>query len=72
MEAQLSLARYLLGDNLTVLDIYVTVVSRFGPWRKRFCRLAPKITDVVRRIDSDPRLVGFWAKHFPFDGGWEG
>src|SRR5919108_4449847 len=36
MDAQLSPGRYLLGDRLTVLDIYVTVVSRFGPWRTRF------------------------------------
>lgn len=71
MDAQLDPAADLLGDRLSVLDIYVTVVSRFGPWRKRFCRSAPKIADVVRQVDSDPCLGGFWARRFPFDGGWE-
>jgi GST-like protein len=71
MDSQLSPARYLLGNDLTVLDIYVTVVSRFGPWRKRFYESAPKMAAVARRVDGDPRLVQFWAKRFPFDDVWE-
>jgi GST-like protein len=71
MDAQLNPGRYLLGDELTVLDLYVTVVSRFGPWRKRFYEVAPKMTPVVRRVDAEPRLADFWAKRFPFDEGWE-
>ena len=31
MDAQLTTAVYPLGDQLTVLDLYVAVVSRFGP-----------------------------------------
>jgi GST-like protein len=71
MDAQLDPGRYLLGDELTVLDLYVTVVSRFGPWRKRFYEVAPRMTPVVRRVDADPRLAGFWASRFPFEAGWE-
>jgi GST-like protein len=71
MDAQVSPGRYLLGDELTVLDLYVTVVSRFGPWRTRFYEAAPKMTPVVRRVDSEPRLTPFWARRFPFDEGWE-
>jgi GST-like protein len=71
MDAQLNPGRYLLGDELTVLDLYVTVVSRFGPWRKRFYEAAPKMTSVVRHVDAEPRLTDFWAKRFPFDEGWE-
>lgn len=71
MDAQLVPSRYLLGDELTVLDLYVTVVSRFGPWRKRFYEVAPRMAAVVRRIDAEPRLAEFWAKRFPFDEGWE-
>ena len=41
MDAQLAPRTYLLGDTLTVLDLYVTVVSRFGPWRERFYAVAP-------------------------------
>jgi GST-like protein len=67
MDAQVTPGRYLLGDDLTVLDLYVTVVSRFGPWRERFHEVAPRMTPVVRRVDGDPRLAAFWQARFPFD-----
>jgi GST-like protein len=63
--------RYILGDEMSVLDLYVTVVSRFGPWRTRFYKAAPKLAEVVRRVDSDPRLQDLWAARYPFDEGWE-
>lgn len=71
MDAQLQPRRYLLGDTLSVLDLYVTVVSRFGPWRQRFYDVAPKMAPVVRRVDAEPRLAEFWARRFPFEAGWE-
>ena len=58
---------YLLGDRLSVLDLYVTVVSRFGPWRERFEQVAPRMTPVVRRVDAEPRLQDFWCARFPLD-----
>jgi GST-like protein len=67
MDAQLAPGRYLLGDELTVLDLYVTVVSRFGPWRPRFHAVAPRMSPVVRRVDAEPRLAAFWPRRFPFD-----
>jgi len=63
--------RYLLGDELSVLDLYVTVLSRWGPRRVRFYEAAPRMSEVVRRVDADPRLAGLWAKRFPFFDGWE-
>ncbi|HEX9391274.1 MAG TPA: glutathione S-transferase family protein [Usitatibacteraceae bacterium] len=65
MDAQISPQRYLLGDELSVLDLYVAVVSRFGPWRSRFYAVAPKMAEVVRRVDADTRLVDFWGRRFP-------
>lgn len=62
---------YLLGGDLSVLDLYVAVVSRWGPGRNRFYREAPGMTPVVRRVDADPRLADFWAERFPFTDGWE-
>lgn len=69
MDAQVNPGRFLLGDDLSMLDLYVTVVSRFGPWRDRFYEAAPKMTPVVRRVDADPRLRTFWSERFPFDEG---
>ena len=71
MESQLTPGRYLLGDQMTVLDLYVAVVSRWGPRRVRFYEVAPKMADVVKRVDADPRLADFWAQRFPFFEGWE-
>jgi GST-like protein len=61
MDAQVSPGRYILGEDLSVLDLYVTVVSCWGPRRARFYQEAPKLAEVVRRVDQDPRLAEFWA-----------
>ncbi len=71
MESQIAPGRYLLGDELTVLDLYVTVVSRWGPRRVRFYEAAPRMSEVVKRVDADPRLTKFWEQRFPFFDGWE-
>lgn len=62
---------FLLGDALSVLDLYVAVVSRWGPGRNRFYREAPGMAPVVRRVDAHPRLAEFWTRRFPFAPGWE-
>ena len=72
MDAQISPGAYLLGDELGVLDLYVTVISRWRPRRRKFYAAAPKMADVVRRVDADPRLTALWAERFPFATGWEG
>ena len=72
MDAGVSPGRYILGDELTVLDLYVAVLSRWGPRRKTFYAVAPKMAPVVRRVDADPRLAKLWADRFPFTEGWEG
>lgn len=60
MEGQVAPERYLLGDELGVLDLYVAVVSRFRPRRARFYEVAPRMGEVVRRVDDDPRLKDLW------------
>lgn len=65
MDDQLRPARYLLGDTLSVLDLYVAVVSRFGPWRERFYQEAPTMTTAIKRVDEDPRLKELWQRRFP-------
>ena len=72
MDAQVDPGRYILGDTPSVLDLYVAVVSRFRPRRRRFYEAAPKMAACVKRIDNDPRLRSFWAARYPFEAGWEG
>ena len=71
MDEQIVPGRYILGDELSVLDLYVAVISRFAPGRTRFYKSARKMADIVRRVDADPRLNAFWTKRFPFDERWE-
>ena len=68
MDEQVTPGRYILGDDLTVLDFYVAVASRWRPLRPRFYREAPKLAEVVRRVDQLPQLAEFWPKRFPFEG----
>lgn len=72
MGEQVSPGRYILGDELSVLDLYVTAVSRFRPRRKRFYQAAPNLEAVVKRVDEDPRLHALWADRMGFHEGWEG
>lgn len=72
MESQIRPDRFLLGAELTVLDLYVTVASRWTPRRRRFEREAPRMAEVVRRVDALPELAGFWPERFAFEPGWEG
>jgi GST-like protein len=73
MEAQVAPAgRCLLGDELSVLDLYLAVISRWGPRRKALYAAAPRLGDVVRRVDAEPRLAALWAERMPFVEGWEG
>jgi len=69
MDRQITPGRFLLGDDLSVLDLYVAVASRWTPRRARFAIEAPRMAEVVRRVDALPGLQDFWARRFPFDEG---
>ena len=62
---------WLGGEHISVLDVYVGVVSRWEPGRRRFYETAPRLAEVVRLVDAEPRLQALWSKRFPFKPGWE-
>jgi GST-like protein len=64
--------RFMLGDEISVLDLYLAVASRWGPRRRRLYEVAPTLGKVARNVDADPRLTAFWAERMPFEEGWEG
>jgi GST-like protein len=72
MDSHITPAPFLAGKTLGVLDLYVAVISRWGPRRRRFYEVAPRMTEAVRRVDAEPRLAELWARRFPFKDGWEG
>jgi GST-like protein len=71
MERGTTPGRCILGDELSVLDLYVAAVSRFRPRRQRFYAAAPRLGEAVRRVDADPRLATLWAVRYPFFEGWD-
>jgi GST-like protein len=71
MDEQVEPGRFILGDALSVLDLYVAVVSRWGAGRRRFREVAPRMAPVVARVDALPELKAFWEARFPFEPGWE-
>lgn len=72
MDSQLTPLLFLLGQQMSVLDIYVTVASRWTPGRRRFYQVAPGMAEVVRRVDGLVQLKDFWARRFPFNTDWDG
>jgi GST-like protein len=65
MESQIEPGRWLLGDELTVLDLYVAVASRWTPRRERFAQVAPRMAEIMNRVDALPELQTFWKARFP-------
>jgi GST-like protein len=74
MGAQVEPGRFILGETLSVLDLYVAVASRWTPRRARFYAEAPTLAGPVREVDGLPQLRAFWAERFPFTEtyGWDG
>ncbi len=69
MDQQITPGRYILGDELSVLDLYVTVVSRFGPWRTRFYKTAPKMARDRPPRGRGPAAAGFLGAALSVRGG---
>jgi GST-like protein len=65
MGQQIEPRTYLLGDELTVLDIYLAVVSRWTPRHERVFAEAPNLRPVIERVDNDPRLKALLDERCP-------
>ena len=64
MEADLQPQPYLLGAQMTVLDIYVAMVSRWRPGRAWFNQHCPKLATAVALTESHPVVAAVWEKNF--------
>lgn len=60
MDEAVTPSPFILGARMTALDIYVAVISTFGPRREKLYETAPKLAAVVQRVDADPRLAELW------------
>ncbi|OYQ34921.1 hypothetical protein CHU95_10100 [Niveispirillum lacus] len=57
---------WMLGTaDLTALDLYVGMMTRWTPGRDAIRAVAPGIIAVAERVDRDPRVMALWRRHFP-------
>lgn len=57
---------WLLGTaQMTALDVYISMMTRWRPRRDAIRAVAPGIVAVAERVDRDPRLEPLWQRHFP-------
>lgn len=63
---QPSPGRWLLGSaDMTALDLYICMMTRWTPRRDAIRAVAPGIVAVAERVDQDPRVKSLWRRHFP-------
>jgi GST-like protein len=55
---------WFLGARWSVLDLYVSVMTRWRPGRAWFGEHAPKLAAIAAAVDRDPRLADVWGSNF--------
>lgn len=55
---------WFLGDRLSIIDVYVAVMTRWRPRREWFAAHAPKLHAIATAVDADPRLRPLWDANF--------
>ncbi|RKQ94191.1 glutathione S-transferase N-terminal domain-containing protein [Maricaulis maris] len=56
--------RFLLGDSLSLLDVYVAMMCRWSPGRSSFARVCRALLPVVEATEADPIIAEVWARNF--------
>jgi GST-like protein len=49
---------------MSIIDVYVCVMTRWRPRREWFAKHAPKLAAIAAALDADPRLAPLWAANF--------
>ena len=57
-------APWFLGPRFSALDIYIAVMTRWGPRRGWFEVECPRLYGVALRADGEPRLIAIWRRNF--------
>ena len=64
MEGDLTPAPYVLGTQMTALDIYIAMVSRWRPGRAWFVEHCPKLAAAAILTEQHPIVAKVWEKNF--------
>jgi GST-like protein len=55
---------WFLGARFSMLDVYVTAMTRWRPGRAWFADSCPRLSAIATALDDDPRLRALWAANF--------
>lgn len=55
---------WFLGARRSVLDVYVSVMTRWRPGRAWFADACPTLSAIAAEVDRDPRLSRVWDANF--------
>ncbi|MDB4952942.1 MAG: hypothetical protein JWO36_511 [Myxococcales bacterium] len=55
---------WFLGERFSILDVYVSVMTRWRPRREWFAQACPRLSAIATSLDRDPRLAHVWAANF--------
>ena len=55
---------WFLGDRVSMLDVYIAVMTHWRPRREWFAANAPKLHTIAVALDTDPRLRPLWDANF--------
>lgn len=58
-------APWFLGPRLSALDVYVAVMTRWGPGRDWFAAEAPKLDAIARAVEARADMAPVFAANFP-------
>lgn len=61
-------APWFLGQRMTALDLYLSVMTRWRPQRAWFAEHCPKLLACATRMDAQPDCTAVLARNFPEKG----
>jgi GST-like protein len=64
VEKEAADAPYWLGDQLTIVDLYIGVMNYWRPGRAWFQANTPRLARIAANVAKHPRLAGVWARNF--------
>jgi len=64
LEQALTPSPYLLGSEMTALDIYAAMLSRWRPGRAWVGEHCPRVTAAITLTEQDPIVARVWARNF--------
>lgn len=65
LERELAPKKFLLGSELTIVDAYAAMMSRWRPGRDAIREAAPKVVAACERAEKEPALARVFAQNFP-------